>query len=335
MAIKGLTDKGAVIPPIGELRKGAARTDNGIGRDLTYFRFTSQNPEVVEAFSKAYGNEPTSVEVYLPYQTVEQNLECWKEHWVAGGLKHRCDGETCVLWQDDKGKYQDSPKQCPGYCKPVARLHCVVPALERFGTVTALTTSINDIITLNASLQAIYMFRGELRGIPFILSRRPRKIGMPGSNGTRRRVEKALLFIEPSPAWFGMQLAAAQREALMLTEGEIEELSPVETGANLEPGGDPFEEVEQEAGPETTGASETKSEPPEKIRERGKRLALINAVQKQNGIYLVTDGKGTFEVSQSKGTIRCTCPNYLQHSQQDPNYMCEHIVAVKENVAIG
>lgn len=296
MAIKGLTDRGPVIPAIGELRKGGEKSDSRIGRDLTYFRFTSQNADVVKAFLDAYGPEPASVEVYLPYRTVEENFESWREAWVSGGLRHRCDGETCVLWQDDMGKFHTEPRACPGECKPVGRLHCVIPALERFGTVTALTTSVNDIISLTASLQAVSMFRDNLRGIPFILSRRPRKIGTPGAEGKRRRAEKWLLHIEPSPAWFGRGLAAASREALMLTEGEIEEAPP----------GDPFEPVE---------------------------VALSSddySVRKSNGTYFVTDGDQEFAVFLADNIKKCTCTDYADRYLEDSGYMCTHKKAVSD-----
>ena len=53
MPIKGLTDRKSLkprLPSLGKLRKGAEKTANKPGADLAYFRFTSDNPEVVEAF---------------------------------------------------------------------------------------------------------------------------------------------------------------------------------------------------------------------------------------------------------------------------------------------
>src|ERR1041385_7373131 len=86
-------------------------------------------------------------------------------------------------------------------------------------TVTVLTTSVNDILTLQRSLEAIEATAKDLRGIPFILSRKPKKISRPSGNGPRQRVEKYLINIEPSPAWVGMQLQNMQR--LALAQGSV------------------------------------------------------------------------------------------------------------------
>lgn len=209
--IKGITDRGASFPRIGELRKGAEKTGNAPGKDLEYFRFTSDDAGAVKAFEDAYGKEPRTIRCYLPYKDVEANFGTFMEEWLAGGLVRRCDGENIQIERSAKG-YNKEPHACkkeqPGgcKCKQVGRLIVIVPELRRFAYVVALTTSIHDIIELHGNLTAAMEIRGDLRGIPFILSRRPREISMPDKDGKRVRREKWLLSIEPAPAWVQAQI---------------------------------------------------------------------------------------------------------------------------------
>ncbi len=226
MPIKGVTDHKASFPRLGVLRKGAPKSGNRPGQDLTFFRFVSDDPEATEAFGQAYGPEPRRINVYLPFAACGDNLEAWMEEWGSGSLKHRCDGETCVLWQDESGQYQDTPKPCPGNCKPVGRLMVIIPDLERLAYVLVLTTSWWDCQELASNLTAAEetarLMGRDLRGIPFVLTRVPRKISTPPrqEGGKRVRAEKWLLHIEPAPSWVKLQIEAARRMATpQLIEG--------------------------------------------------------------------------------------------------------------------
>lgn len=225
MPIVGLSERSAAFPLIGVLRKGAPKPKNGDrpGEDLTFFRFTSDDPVAVEAFRAAYGDEPRELKVMLPYATPAENFEAWREEWVAGGLVHRCDGVFSVIWRDDAGQYQTTQVPCPYRdvdddrkrpCKPVGRLTVILPRLRRLAYVTVLTTSLHDIMTLEENLAAAAMIHGSLLGIPFVLRRRPRMISMPGPNGTRVRREKWLLSLEPDPRWVAAKLAELWQRAL-------------------------------------------------------------------------------------------------------------------------
>jgi hypothetical protein len=233
MAIKGLTDKMAAFPVIGELRKGEKKpNENRPGADLTYFRFTSEDTLALAMFSSAYPNEDAlrNINVFLPYKTAEENMDSWIEKWVAGGLVYRSDGETMVLWRTQAGAYskESQPDPCPeidgnGKRKDgsghVGRLSVIVPELGRFATITVLTTSKNDIMNLTSQLRSYEALRGDLRGIPFVLKRRPHKISTPGQDGKRVRREKWLLSIETQPQWTLAQLGAMEQAAL--PSGEI------------------------------------------------------------------------------------------------------------------
>lgn len=221
MPIRNLTDRPAAFPRIGELRKGAPKDKDGKrpGADLKYFRFTPTDPKdtaLLTSFNSAVAEKPTLIYVLLPYQKPEDNLEAWQEAWTAGSLQHRCDGVTVVLELDKAGKHfiLNSGTPCPGGCKATGRLSVIVPALKRAGIVTVLTTSKNDLLNLSRSLDAAYQLRGDLRGIPFALSRVPRMISTPSADGKRARREKWLLNLEIAPQWFERELARLQVSAL-------------------------------------------------------------------------------------------------------------------------
>ena len=227
MPIIGLTDRGAQFPQIGTLRKGAAKpSDRQPGRDLDHFRFEGLDPDVQAEFAAVYGPEPRQVNVYLPFATVDENFVTWKEHWVKGGLKRRCDGQTCVMTQKPDGKYDHAPHECwcarqpestprESLCKPTGRLKVIIPELRRFAYVVALTGSIHDIIELHANLEAIEVSAGSLRGIPLVLRRVERSISMPDDrSGQRVRRNKWLLHIEAAPRWVDLKMAALEHAAL-------------------------------------------------------------------------------------------------------------------------
>lgn len=230
MPIIGLTDRGAAFPRIGTLRKGAAKpNEKQPGADLKdHFRFESDDTGAARAFAAAYGDKPNNIRVMFYFAAAAENFETWQEHHSRGALKHRCDGRTCVLSLLPNGTYSHEAVPCPSIalkaqnptidkmhlCRPVGRLKVIIPELQRMAYVLVPTTSINDILELQANLEAAEALRGDLRGIPFILSRRPRKVSTPQQDGQRARREKWLLSIEPEPQWVQLQLASMQRHAL-------------------------------------------------------------------------------------------------------------------------
>lgn len=269
MAIRGLTDSiKPAFPCIGKLRKGGEKTASGFGKELDYWRFTSDRPEVVEAFKAVYGDRPRLVNVFLPYASIDDNFEAWKEHWAAGGLRHRCDGQNMVIWLGPDGKYHREPKPCTGGCDEVARLSFIVPELVtagHIGYVTMESHSINDIRSIYAVLTAIADARANnplgLRGVQCVLRRVPEKISVPGfgnNAGKRQRVEKWLAKLEPAASWVENQLALQRAGQFALPSGAVASL---ETGEIVEDDDDVFENevietTDTDDGQETTDASD-------------------------------------------------------------------------------
>lgn len=219
MPIKGLTDTSTpLFRRIGKLRKGGEKEDpKRPGPELPYWRFTSPDTKVETAFTEAYGAEPTELEVFLPYVHLDDNWQTWKEAWAAGGLQHRCDGEICVLWLDAKGNYVHDPEMraqhpCPGGCKQVGRLSLVLMPLVRagyFGCVTMETHSINDLLSIQGTLNAISeATRDEMQNIPFVLRRVEKEISTPGSDGKRVSRKKYLVELVLLADWAREQLIA-------------------------------------------------------------------------------------------------------------------------------
>jgi hypothetical protein len=222
MPILGLTDKQPELPRIGILRKGGKKTsETRPGPDLDYFRFVADDEAAAAAFDGAYGPRPREVNVFLPFPTIDQNWEAWKEDWKASALQHRCDGVTCVLWLTPRGTYSTEPRPCPGGCKQVGRLKVVIPELARYAIVTVLTTGKWDVMNLDASLKALDQIKSSptLQGIPLVVRRVEREISTPEMKdnrptGKRLRRKKWLLQIEAAPRWVALQLQAAERGAL-------------------------------------------------------------------------------------------------------------------------
>lgn len=272
MAIKRL-QRDAQFPNIGKLRKGGVRPESGKapGKDLTYFRFDTDDRRAETMFYAAYGEQPAQINVYLPLQTAAQNFTCWQEAYVAGGLTHRCDGETCTIWLDGT-KYRTDPKPCPGGCKEVGRLMVIIPELQRFAYVTVETHSIHDIIRLQENLQAVEFLRGDLRGIPFILKRTPVEISTPTQDGKRARREKWLLSIEVDPAWAALQLESMHRAALTVNGVTTDESRLLTTA---------FDDDDDDEMVTTTPISEEPPQPPTQHRQQ--RQPVANPTGNGNG----------------------------------------------------
>ena len=219
--IRGLTNTvRPAFPRLGKLRKGGPKGERRPGEDLSYWRFTSDTLAIQQAFAESYGAEPQELDVLLPYAAIEDNFSTWKEHWVAGGLQHRCDGEFCTIWLTPDGTYSNEPRPCPGGCKEVGRLEVILPPLIRagfVGYVTLETHSINDIIAIQSALLATKEHRGyeDMRGIGFVLRRVEETISTPGSGGKRVRRKKWLVKLEPAAEWVRARLEIAQYRAML------------------------------------------------------------------------------------------------------------------------
>lgn len=249
MPIKSLqANRPAQFPCIGKLRKGGAKRKNNNGKeimglDLNYFRFTTDDADAATTFKNYYGPEPKSIDVFMPYSTTNENFGAWLEEYTAGGMTRRCDGEVQHFHRDADGKGNTTPIKCERLCerkcgcKQVGRLAVIIPQLARLAYVSVETHSLYDIMQLTENLQAAEALRGDLRGIPFILSRREREISTPGDDGKRARRTKSLLFIEPNPEWVARQLESMRLAALPIIDVPVLSAPPARMIAGPVAGG--------------------------------------------------------------------------------------------------
>lgn len=243
MPIKGMTDTASVAPRwsrLGKLRKGAPKPEKGPGRELPYWRFTAEgrNAAAIEqAFSAKFGKEPTAVEVFLMAATPDEAFPSWMEFWKQSSLERRCDGETCHLRRVGAQMVrQPVPCICAQElakapnsklnCVKVGRLAVVIPALIEagfIGEVVVETHSSDDLRTLAARLSVVYQtalqYGGDLRGVPFILSREPVSMSTPRDNGERVKATKYQVRLEPAQAWTTRALEQTRSASLALASG--------------------------------------------------------------------------------------------------------------------
>lgn len=212
MPIKNLTDRQTLkpsFPRLGKLRKGGEQKTNKEGKkifgdDLEYFRFTSHNPDVVEAFNEIYGNEPRIVNAVMCYHTYEECFSSWIECWDASGLVFRSDGEHWVIWREDDKYKRGKRAHTDGKGQSeVGRLEFIIPELWDMGfrgTVTLETHSNHDLRNIGGVLLMAEENSETLRSLPFVLRRVQEEISTPGwgdRKGQRSRTEKWLVKLEP------------------------------------------------------------------------------------------------------------------------------------------
>lgn len=274
MAIKGLTDQERLrIPSVGTIRKGAPKPEKGNrpGKDLSWFRLDTKDKNVRQLWDALYPGEPREFEVFLPYKEIEDNFSAWMEHWVAGGLVHRCDGEKVIVQRTKAGEYETHDNgtgpPCPGGCSIAGRLSVLIPEMRRMVTLTVVTSSKHDILNLSANLLAYYEIRENLRGIPFILRRVEKEVSTPGENGKRVRRKKWLLELEPAPAYVSAQLS--YQASLALPRFQLPAGTPVKARIELDPRPNGWDEVTFDANGENsevvTNGESALELPPERV----------------------------------------------------------------------
>jgi hypothetical protein len=258
MPIKGLTDRAMSFPEIGRIRKGAPKEPNKPGVDLNYFRviFDEEEVDAAQLFNHVYGDEPSELNIRLPFNKADDVWDAWMEAYLAGGQVHRCngdevwfhidpltgekkvlegkavtsdadvfcqcrDGQPVAQYKNVKGKLTDL------FSAPVGRLKVIIPELRRFAFLTLTTTSQHDIANITAQLAGLQGIHGKIAWIPLKLRRRPKSISVPMQGGKRQRMEKWLVSVEADPDWVDAKLIAAEFEAtpsIEMLEGNFKEL---------------------------------------------------------------------------------------------------------------
>jgi len=260
------------MPLIGRLRKGAPKGTNKPGKDLSYFRFTSEHGDAkCEAmFKEVYGPEPQSIKVMLPYPGVDSNFDAWLELYKGKQLISRGDGETEFGWRDDAGNWCTGERPMTvvegqnGHRK-AGRLQVVLPDLARagyMGLVQVQTSSSTDISTIYSRLLSYWeQSRGNLQGILFNLVRYQKAIRNPRDN---KMYNKWLIDIIIDAEWSRMQLEAQRQQAYGLLQPSSPPAVPMlvdgATGEVMDDDwddyGDEFDPTRPDDEPEVVGADD-------------------------------------------------------------------------------
>ena len=311
MPIKGLTDRGLSFPEIGQIRKGAPKPERGPGKDLQYFRvtFDEREQEAERVFRQRYGDEPDTINIFLPFNEIERQWDAWLEAYLAGRMVARSDGEVILYLVDVKtgeilvkngvdlktgqprryveGQPVGTWRSKAGkdemiYLEPSGRLKVIVPELARAAYLTVITGSIHDIINISAQLEAFKRLNGgRISGIPLVLRRRPKRISVPSDEGASRvRRTKWMLSVEADPEWVKMMLLETKRHAL---PGNglvlLPDRTPQDDVTDYDVDADAVEvdvEDEYEPEPELYGTGETITEYREReIKPRTTNITLV------------------------------------------------------------
>ena len=217
---------------IGTIRKGAPKEPNKPGADLPYFRIVLNDQYqhlqsiVDETFNDEKGNPPEYfIGAHVIEDTADKAFSFWMEEWGKGGtLYHRCDGEQQHQHYSGHG-YSFAKVACtagneakPCACQRIGRLALwfepLVAATGEFGYFTVMTSSKNDIVTVQQQLGvAEYMAARaglSLMAVPFIFGRYEKAISSPAfkkqkgqwvPTGGRTMVTKSLFSLRPDPSW--------------------------------------------------------------------------------------------------------------------------------------
>jgi len=166
MSIKGLTDKPS-FPRIGKIHLGI-QTGKGYPEPVDYFYVkedSSTSKESNEAFHKVYGDKPKSLDIILPFNTIDDIFPQWWKRYAKRGqsgiLICRGNGEDALALDEKIGQWAEKKGACVnceymknGKCKKVGNLKFMLPYVSGGGIWQIDTGSYNSIRNLNG---AIYM----------------------------------------------------------------------------------------------------------------------------------------------------------------------------------
>lgn len=280
MPIRGLTDRGMAFPQIGQIRKGGKVTKTTkqgkqveMPVDLEYFRvvFDEREEATSAKFLASYGEKPTDINIYFPFDQIERMWDAWLEAYTANRMVARSDGAMItyqvnpstgeVIVQNGYNiKTGEVALYTPGMpagtdyqgkpipFSPVGRLRVIVPELQRAAYMLLITGSFRDIDNISQQLLAFKTLnKGIISGIPFTLRRRPQWIQVPLNDGTKQRVKKWMVSIEAAPDWVQAQIEASRVRAfpehLLMpgsAENEIIDGSMADIESEQEMPADPF-----------------------------------------------------------------------------------------------
>jgi hypothetical protein len=187
-------------PIIGHIRLG---TFGGrFPKQSETFIFTSSDRLFLEPLAKAYGGDveeyspqgsgterwrlisgADAITVLFPFADADANFTQDWEMWGAGGIKRRCDGYDCTLYDVDEvtGEISEEEVSClcdheDRECASVTRLRCWMPQTG-LGVWELRTSSKYSVFEINDQMRLLEArFQGAMQRIPIRLAYTPRQI---------------------------------------------------------------------------------------------------------------------------------------------------------------
>lgn len=214
------------LPVLGNIRKGSPKEGNRPGRDLDHFRFepVDSGPaglELLARWKQHFDPDGKGARSFLGFavgHSIDEVMHAFMNEFAASGLKRRCTGPHGghVVRELVGSQYVDyQPGEKPCLCqalidagkKPACALgvqiRLIIPQLGVAGICVLHTSSINDVVALDAQLKGISEIvnpPGDLSRIPLIFSRVQRKISEPNPDGGRKSRMRWMLQVQIAPA---------------------------------------------------------------------------------------------------------------------------------------
>lgn len=212
---------GGLLPVRAHLRKGEKKSSGKIGKDLSYFRFDTEDKALEEKFNRVYAKQiaefggAREIEFIVYGSTVEDVYRPCKELRTKNKLVHRCNGRECYLWRKPDGSYSKEIIPCTGGCKYKVKMPILMTDLQEAIAVNVHSTSFWDSVNLQQNLMAIQAMFGTLMGVKMILRRELKSIQKPVVKDGKRTGETFLsqdwlLTITAHPDAFAKRLAQLQ-----------------------------------------------------------------------------------------------------------------------------
>lgn len=247
MPIKNLSEgritRPLLPPTLGALRKGEAKKNDQMGKDLNdHYRFTPENSrdvELTKAFYDIFGDKPTNIPFVFPSDKLDDCFFRFNEEYTRAGVQHFCDGENIYERNRMSATWEKTDKLCPYFkgnpkkiarpkdrngkelgCQPNARLSVYLPdlirATGRVGVVKILTKSPNDIAHIEDQFHlAIQNFGTIKETVGFVLYRSPSLVTahyVDKSGAQRQSVsEKWFIKIATNPEFMLHQLESKKQ----------------------------------------------------------------------------------------------------------------------------
>lgn len=193
--------------PTALVYKGAPKSGNKPGKDLTYFRveWPDGYDDAAAVFTDLYGSQPSRFDrVMLMSDQIEDSwasaMESWRHGSKGAVLVRRCDGEQIHAYRDGDKLVRNTGEACmhPDCdCAPVGRFTFALPDLIQAGhfmLFRLVTHARNDIDNIGSTLALAYDGSGgRLRSVMFTLYREAAEITTPdGMRVTKHLVRLSL-----------------------------------------------------------------------------------------------------------------------------------------------